>query len=595
MKNWLNISFGKYLLGLIILFTTVQNFAQGDIYVDIECSNQYPGVGEQIKISYVLKLKMKGGMASISHSGIKIKKPAMTGLNITQEGSESTGFSFGGGGGQDMKLSKYSFIAQPTKKGKIKIDPFTFYMNGESYTSDAFTINVGEGDPKAKIIPKNSNYFLRIDISKSDLYIGEHALVTYKLYSHYSNISITNYDFPMTNGLWKEEIKAGSKGWPQTQETIGGKAYLVIPLKKEIIYAQKTGEVEIPGITIDLSIGGGFFSQGTKETIKSNSPTINVKPLPKGAPDSFDNQVGKNYKLEMSYSTNALKSGEPLDVKIKLQGDGNIKRLNAPELSFPTDFEVFDAEVEDNIKISTSGASGNKEFSYLIIPRHHGTFEIPKFEYSYFDISSETYKTLSFPAQTIEVAKGDNESVPTTNNYNTNKEDVEVLNNEIRHISTKTHLEKSGTYFFKSTSYWLGLCLPPVLFLCSFLFIGMKPKERDENKFTIKNASKKAFKTLTAADACLRSKDDLGFYEALYKGMLEYLSNKFTVPTSSISKENIKATLHSHAIEESLITEFMTVLDECEMARFAPITHSGAQQTMDKTKSIIENIEKNAK
>lgn len=594
MKNWLNISFGKYIIGALLLFTAAQLKAQGDIYVDIECSNQYPGVGEQIKISYVLKLKMKGGTASISHSGIKIKKPSMTGLNVTQEGSESTGFSFGGGG-QDMKLSKYSFIAQPTKKGTVKIDPFTFYMNGESYTSDSFTLNVGEGDPKAKIIPKNSNYFLRIDISKSDLYIGEHALVTYKLYSHYSNISITNYDFPMTNGLWKEEIKSGSKGWPQTQETIGGKAYLVIPLKKEIIYAQKTGEVEIPGITVDLNIGGGFFSQGTKETIKSNSPTLKVKPLPKGAPISFDNQVGKNYKLEMSYSTNSLKSGDALDVKIKLKGEGNIKKMNPPVLDFPSDFEVFDAEVEDKIKISTSGTSGSKEFSYLIIPRHHGTYEIPEFKYSYFDISTKSYETLTFPAQTLDIEKGDNESIASTNNFNTNKEEVEVLNNEIRHITEKTTLEKSGTYFFKSTSYWIGLCLPPVLFLAAFLFLGLKPKERDESVFAKKNASKKAFKTLAAADAYLQSKDDLGFYEALYKGMLEYLSNKFAVSTSSLSKENIKATLLSHSIDESLTTEFMSILDECEIARFAPITHSGAQQTMDKTKSIIQNIEKNAK
>jgi hypothetical protein len=593
MKNLFNISISKFILAITVILASVHVGAQ-DIYVDIECTNQYPGVGEQIKISYVLKLKMNGGMASISHSGIKIKKPSMSGLNVTQEGNESTGFSFGGGG-KDMKLSKYSFIAQPTKKGTVKIDPFTFVMNGESYTSDSFTLKVGEGDPKAKIIPQNSNYFLRIEISKSDLYIGEHALVTYKLYSHYSNISITNYDFPMANGLWKEEIKTGSKGWPQTQETIGGKAYLVIPLKKEIIFAQKTGKVEIPGITVDLSIGGGFFSQGTKETIKSNSPTLNVKPLPQGAPESFDNQVGKNYKLEMSYSTNQLKSGDALDVKIKIKGDGNIKKLNAPVLEFPSDFEVFDAEIQDNIKTSTSGTSGSKDFSYLVIPRHHGSFEIPEFNYSYFDLSSKSYKTLTFPAQTLEVSKGDNESVASTNSFNSNKEEVEVLNNEIRHINVKTNLQKSGTYFFKSTSYWLGLCLPPLAFIGTLLFLGLKPKEVDLSKVAKKNASKKAFKTLAAADICLQSKDDLGFYEALYKGMLDYLSNKFTVSTASLSKENIKDTLLNNKIDENLTAQFMSILDECEMARFAPITHSGAQQTMDKTKSIIQNIEKNAK
>ncbi len=366
-------------------------------------------------------------------------------------------------------------------------------------------------------------------------------------------------------------------------------------MKKEIVFAQKTGEVEIPSISVDLNIGGGFFSQGTKETIKSNSQTFKVKPLPNGAPTSFDNQVGKNYKLEMSYSTNQLKSGEALDIKIKIKGEGNIKKMNAPALSFPTDFEVFDAEIQDNIKTSTSGTSGSKDFSYLVIPRHHGTYEIPEFQYSYFDLNSKSYKTLTYPAQVIEVEKGDGESVASTNNYNSNKEEVEVLNNEIRHINTKTKLEKSGTYFFKSTSFWAGLCLPPVLILSAFFLIGLKPKEKDASVFDKKNASKKAFKTLAEADACLKSKDDLGFYESLYKGMLQYLSNKFTVPTSSLTKENIKLTLEKHEISNDLTTQFLTILDECEMARFAPITHLGAQQTMDKTKSIIQNIEKNAK
>ena len=590
LKNIKYISFWMSCLMVICSFSVS---AQEDIYVDIQCSNQYPGVGEQIKLSYTLKLKMKGGMASISHNGIKIGKPAMKSLNIVKEGSEGNSFSFGGFGG-DMQLSKYSFILQPTQKGKVTIDPLTFEMNGNVYKSSSYTINVGEGDPKAKIVPQNSNIFLRIDFSKSEIYKGEHALVTYKLYSHYTNISIVDYDFPMANGLWKEEIKQGSKGWPQTQETINGKGYLVVPLKKEIIYAQKTGEIEIPAISIDLIVGGGFFSQGTKESIKSNSPTIKVKPLPEGAPASFIDQVGKNYKLEMSYSTTELKSGEALDIKIKINGDGNIKQMTAPKLKLPFDFEEFEPEVKESYNVTTSGASGSKSFDFLVIPRHHGTFEIPEFKYTYFDLSSKKYKTLTYPSQTITVEKGANTQPLTTNSNITQKGDVEILNNEIRHISSQTTFYPKDTYFFKSKTFWIGIVAPPSIFVLVFLFLMFKP-QKDENEMTQKGASKKALKILNEAKKHLDSKDDLLFYESLYKGLLHYLSNKFSVPTSSLTKESISATLVNHNIDLETINSFIKIIEESEMARFAPITHAGAENTMNQAVLIIQNIEKNAK
>lgn len=580
----------RHLVLLSLLSSLALTLSAQDIYVDISCTNQYPGVGEKIKLSYVLKMKLKGGMASISHSGISVSKPDMKSFNVVDEGTEGSSFSFGGfGGGGDMQISKYSYILQPTKEGDVSIGPFSFKMNGETYTSKSFTIHVGKGDPNTPIVKKNANYFITIDVSKKELYPGEHALVTYTLYSRSSNISIQNYEFPMTNGFWKEEVDPGNNGFGQSQVNIDGYQYLKIPLKKEVIFGQKTGEIEISPYTVDLQVGGGFFSKGSLEKLKSNSPKITIKPLPSGAPASFDNQVGKGYELEVNYSTTQLKAGEPIDVKINITGKGNLKQLNAPELTFPLDFDTYEPESESNLKLSTSyGFSGNKAFNYLVIPRHHGKYEIPAFEFTYFDLDSKTYKTLSHPGQSIQVEKSANSTPATTNGTGNSvlKEDVEVVNNEIRHISYTTDLSTSETSFFQSTSFWLGLSSPFILVLGSWLFLTFKKQETTED--VKKNAGRYVFRTLKVAEQKLSDNDHLGFYEELYKGFMKYLSNKLGVPMSALTKE----TIANRIADKGLSDQTLQILESCEMARFTPITSAGAQETMQNAKTLIQEIEK---
>lgn len=583
MKHWriLHISILLFLLSFI-------GHAQ-ETYVDIVCTNKYPGVGEKIKLSYILKKKLVGGSASYSHSGISISKPDMKSLNIIDEGNEGgSTFSFGNFGGNDLQISKYSFILQPTKEGEVEIAPFSFIMNGETYTSESFTITVGKGDPNAKIVKKNASYFITVDVSKKEMYLGEHAQITYSVYSRSTNISVMDYEFPLTNGLWKEEVDGGSNGFSQSQVNLDGYAYLKFPLKKEVIFTQKTGEIEIPPYTLELLVGGGFFSQGTTEYLESNSPTITVKPLPEGAPESFDNQVGKDYELEMSYSTTNLKAGDPIDVTIKISGKGNLKQLNAPELTFPLDFDTYEPESGGKIKLSTKhGFTGDKEFTYLVIPRHHGTYEIPAFEFTYFDLESETYKTLSHPAQTIEVEKSAT-STPATSGGSTSvaKEDVEVVNEEIRHIAYSTELKSSETTFFKSSTFWLGLGSPLALTLGCFLFVAMKPKEQKEDKK--KKAGKNVFKTLKSAQQRLDSNDNTGFYEELYKGLMKYLSNKLDTPFSDLTKEQIVSKLNNKELSDSALR----IIEACEMARYTPLTSADANNTMNETKGLIQQIEK---
>ncbi len=589
MKNILSI--------LISIFLATTALGQ-EMYVDIKTNNPSPSVGEQFKISYLLKLRLEGGMASISHNGIRIAKPDFgDAFDVVDEGTESTGFGFGGFGDMDMTITKYSFILRPKKEGTFKISPLTFLINGEEVKSGTFTINVGKGNPNVKIQSADPNLFVRIELSKRNVYKGEPITAVYKVYTRYRGFAIEDYDMPMTNGLWKEEIKSPSNGWPQTTQVVNNMNYYVLTLKKEVIIAQKTGEIKFEPISITAEIGRSFWNRGQRKTVKSNAPKIKVKPLPKPAPMDFYGQVGTNYYMDVTFSTNHLKTNEPIDVKVVIGGKGNINQLTELDLKFPQDFEVFEPETKEHIKISTSGIAGKKTYNYLVIPRYRGEFDIPEITFSYFNVRKKKYITLKSKPQKIIVEKGSEEGNFTTGTASgVEKKDVEILNSDIHHIKEKTELYANSETLYDKWYFWVGLFFPvfAILFAALFVYIFQKI-QGNEFQLKRKRANKTASLRLKNASKLLSEKKTGEFYEELYKAILDYISVKFGLPFAKLNKETIKETLQKHNVDETTTKQLIDILDEAEMARFSPTSQSGAEQTLESANDIINKIEKNVK
>jgi hypothetical protein len=564
---------------LIVAHGSAQQFT-----TSINTSNKSVQVGDVFKLTYSISSK-------VNFSITGIQRPTYEGFSFVRE---SNGESHQNINGNVKHSFEYTLFLKANKKGTFKITPAIFIAGKIKTKSSFFTIQVGASDPKSTIAPtKNSNLFTRIEVSKKNPYKGESVLVVYKIYSRYNNLSLDDYDFSMTDGVWTEELTAGKNGWPSKQETINGARHNVYTLKKEILFPQKTGEINIPAFDITARIDRSFFNQGSVLEVKSNAQTLNVKALLNNAPLSFDSQVGKSYKLEVTYSTTKLKTNEPIDLRIKISGKGNLKQLNAPELNFPTDFEVFDPETKNNVKVSSSGLNGSKEFTYLIIPRHYGVFDINAITFSYFNTATGKYKTLTSDAVTINVLKGDNEDLNLTSSGN--KEDVELLSNEIRHIEHKTELTPLNDFFFGTTNYYLALGSPLLLFILFFFIKRKTGKEKNEADLIHKNASKSALARLHKAEEYLKNNNDLEYFEELHNAIDGYLSHKFKIPVSGLNKKRIAEELTKVKVEVNTIASLLKVLNDCEMARFAPLSHSDAETTLTTTKTLINEIEEHVK
>ena len=85
--------------------------------------------------------------------------------------------------------------------------------------------------------------------------------------------------------------------------------------------------------------------------------------------------------------------GDPIALKMILQGRGNFDRAPAPELTDETGWKTY-PPTESFKGSDPYGYRGTKRFEQAIVPQHAGLKEIPPVSFSYFDTQRKKYVTL---------------------------------------------------------------------------------------------------------------------------------------------------------------------------------------------------------
>ena len=511
----------------------------------------------------------------------------------------------------------FTYILMAGKEGTYKIPGATIVADGNNYTSNSVEIKVlppdqssGAGSGNSRNSSRNQansgkitdkELFMMATASKTNVYEQEAILLTYKIYTQV-NLTELRGDIPDLKGFHTQEVELpNQKTW--TLEHFNGRNYNTTIWRQLVLFPQQTGKIEIPSVTFEGTVSqmvasadpfDAFFNGGNYVNITKNlvTPklTINVKELPAGKPANFSGGVGE-FTLSSSISTQELKTNDAVTIKLVISGTGNMKLINTPEVGFPQDFEIYDPKVDNKFNLTRNGLAGNKVIEYLAIPRHAGTYTIPPIEFSYFDLKSQSYKTLKTDAYTLNVAKGEGNSDQVVANF-TSKEDLKVLGQDIRYIKTgDTRLTQKDDYFYGSTSYWLWYIVPLALFI-AFMVIYRKQAMENANvaKVRTKKANKVATKRMKNAGKLLAEKKSEAFYDEVLKALWGYISDKLSIPLSQLSKDNIEEELQKHQVADELIKEFINNLNDCEFARYAP---GNQDEKMDKIySSAIDVISK---
>ncbi len=263
-------------------------------------------------------------------------------------------------------------------------------------------------------------------------------------------------------------------------------------------------------------------------------------------------------------------------------------------MEFPDEFETYDPKTNENISVNDGGVSGSKTFEYLLIPRHEGIYKIQPNGFSYFDTDKKTYVTLPSKEFTITVEKGDGGTVNLPSISSVAKEDVKMVGNDIRYIKTgDIHLVKKGEHFFSSPGFIAGFGVPPLLFL-AFLFLRREHIRRNSDLILVKkrSAGKVAKKHLAKAEKSMKGNDKENFFVNVLSALHDYTEHKMNISTAEHSKEKVAAALKEKNVSEDIITELVTLMDECEFARYAPGLQSGnLNEVYSRAATIITKIE----
>lgn len=523
----------------------------------------------------------------------------------------------------------FTYVLRPKKTGTFTIPAATATINGNKFKSNSLSIKVlptdqqGSGtqaqqksnasesssqDAGSSQSVSNDQVFIRAIPSKTQVTEQEGLLVTYKIYTRVDIAGMQNPKFPEFKGFMAQEIEVPqNRQWDL--ENYNGNNYQTTILKQTVLYPRETGTLTIEKGSFDLivrvknkntrtrSIFDDFFEtySEVKKTVYCNSVKINVSPLPAGKPADFSGVTG-NLSMSSSISSQKVKANEAVTIRIKITGSGNMKMIPTPELTFPADFDAYDPKVDNAFKNSTSGVSGTKSIEYLVIPRFPGTFEIPAASLSYFDLSSRKYKTLTTPAYTIEVGKGDG-SVTNISGKFANQEQLRLLGSDIRYLKTNIELQKQPKLFFGTPAFWAAYIVS-LLFFGIMLLLNRKKLKDNADIARVRNrkANQVAVKRLKQASIYLKEGKKDSFYDEVLKALWGYTSDKLNIPLSKLDKETIETQLTECKVGEDIRAEFMEILQTCEFARFAPGDAAAAMDKLyEQTMEVINKMENTIK
>ncbi|MCI4443485.1 MAG: protein BatD [Lentimicrobium sp.] len=580
----------KFIIAIVLM---VCNSLLAQVQFEAKVSKTTLGLNERLRIDFVMNI-----------DGDNFNQPSFEGFKIIAGPSQQVSQSWVNGKSSFEKI--YSYYLLPTQKGNLVIRQASIEYNGQIYKTSPIKINVTNAveqpkDPNDTQISADDNIYLVADISKTNPYINEPITVVYKLYFSY-NIGITNWrelDKPKYNDFWSQNIDI--KQLVGEEGMFKGEKYRFVVLRKTVLYPQKSGKLVIEPLSLDIDVqlptnrrdmfGRVVVTNGNKR-VSAGAKTIAVRALPEaGKPADFSGAVGK-FDFRVTPSKTNLKNGESLDLLVSVSGSGNMKLFNLPKPIVPNSLEMYDPVHDEKVNTTLSGMSGKITDNYTIIPQFKGNYPIKPMQFSYFDIGSGTYKTISSPEIMINVLDGPsaNDQVATTTPGNS--KNVISSSEQFKFIKLKTDLKSMNNDDFLGSNLFYGLLFLPFLILPMIVVFKKKKDAIDGDVFgnRIKMNNRLAKKYLSEAKKQINNREP--FYVALEKAMHNFLKAKLHIETSEMSKSNIQELLISRNASPETVIEFINLTENCELARFAPSSSATIQQDFDKAVLIISDLEK---
>ena len=620
-------------------------FAQANFTA--ECPQKKIGKNDYLQVEF--KVDHASNVQSIN-------PPSFKNFSIVSGPNQESGMTSING-----KVDQYvsiSFILKPNSPGTYTIGPASAKADGKDFQSNSLNIEVTNSSATSSSAPNNAanllsgfggkspfanlnldfpeqpqthqyddyilkkgenvtdkvkkNLFIKLDVSKTNCYVGEPIVASYKLYTRLRSES-TITDAPSFNGFSVSEMELNNNNSSGT-EKYNGRDYNVYTLRKVQLYPLQAGTITLDPIIADNKVtfikaeyagaqSGDMFFDMMQNFADANSPRdaiveqhvtlqskpveITVKPLPdENKPADFKGSVG-NFIIQSSLQKDNITTDDAGNLKIIISGTGNIQLLNAPKINWPQGIDGYDAKITDNVDKLSVPMKGVKIFTYPFTVSKPGTYTIPANSFSYFDPAAAAYKTLFTQPLVVTVTKG--KGIP-NNPYFKNK----VVETPSSFVGL---LEKNIIYLI------IGFVSLAGLIFWIFQTNTSKKKSaltkavpteasgdavpKEEPEFVIPE------RPLEAAHQKLAEENSSAFYSILDISLKKYLSAKFKVPAEELNKKRITEELDKSNVGLGTSLRLTSLIDNIELNLYAPPSNvNHLKEVYEKASEVVSLLDK---
>jgi len=593
----------SHLINAILLVMAVPLILAQDVQVTATVGSDVVGLDDQFQLTVTVSGKDSGDAENP-------RLPRLNGLKIVGGPNISTQFQWINGRTSSSK--SYIYILLPEKEGQFTIDPVEVRVGGKIYKTEPITIRVTSAAPRrarpqlppldpfagedrrpGRSGPSGEEVFVTTELDRSSAYPGQQVTLSYHLYTQVGVTGLQLQENPPLTGFWVEDLQVESNP-TGTRKVINGREYLDYVIKRQALFPTTTGKLTIPVSTFAISAKttGDFFGMFAQtETIyrKTKEAFLDVKPLPaKERPANFGNAVG-SFNLTSSIDKLQAATGEAVDLRVRLEGRGNLKMI--PDIALPPmpDFTVYSSKRADNVRpFEGNQIGGDKTWEYVIVPKAPGQQTIPSLSFSYFDAERQSYETVRTQPISLKVVRGAESGGTITGLSGISKQNLTRQGTDINFIKlTSSDLEARQVPVYRTLWFYLLAAIPLAFNVGAYLY----QKERSKESMNVvltrsRKARRVAVDRLKKAAKTGRT-EPRRFYDEAAVALSGYLADKFNLPEIAVTGDSLERTLSEKSVAADTVRETVSCLQECDFGRFV-----SASASPDKMRELAERIRK---
>ncbi len=504
---------------------------------------------------------------------------------------------------------QYRFRA--TAEGSFPIGAISVQAGGETMETEVISLTVTAASTQATAAPgapsiSPEDVFVTVEASKTRVVVNEPIAVEYRLFTRVNIESYSVTNVPATTGFWVEELDPS--GAPQVEQVVrNGVEYATALVRNVVIFPTASGSRTLAPLDIEAQVRiqrqrtgdpfADFFDRssfGSRVTVPVSSPEISIEvdPLPPaGQPSRFAGHVGA-LQVSSSLDRDTVEADGAVTFTVVVRGEGNIRVLSPPELTFAPEFEIFPPEASAQIRVANGSVSGTRTFEYVLIPRVSGVLPLPEVVIPFFDASEGGYATATASSLSL-VVLGDRGAAG-SGSAGGNPSSVDAIREDIRFIHVGvTSFSKVGASPYRSLFFWLFLLIP------AFSVVGALGVRRHKDRLEgdvayarVRRAHSDARRRLAEAEKRLGG-DPRAFNGEVAGALRGFLADKLNLSAANLDVARARQLAQDRGVSEDSLEEFFQLLEQCDFHRFTPAGSASRspKEVLEKAAELMSKLE----